>query len=82
MNPSSTPADDLRIRQRRAFTMHATIYTATTLILIAVNLMVNLSAGTAGQFNAWWSLWALVGWGAGIVVHGMVVRLASLQATE
>jgi hypothetical protein len=25
--------------------------------------------------TAWWSVWAFIGWGLGIVVHGLVVRL-------
>ena len=32
----------------------------------AVNLLTNLSAGIAGAWTAWWSVWALIGWGAGL----------------
>jgi len=43
------------------------------LVVVAVNLLTNLSAGIVGDWTAWWSLWALLGWGAGIGLHGLVV---------
>ena len=44
-------------------------------IMFAVNLVTNISAGTAGEWDAWWSVWALLGWSIGIAVHGFVVWL-------
>jgi len=61
------------VEQLQAFYVHAAIYAVSMLLMIAVNLLVNLSAGIAGEWTAWWSAWALVGWGAGIAVHGLVV---------
>ena len=44
-------------------------------VIFAVNLLTNLFAGIAGDWTAWWSVWALLGWGLGIVIHGLVVWL-------
>lgn len=63
------------VRQLRAFYVHAGAFAAGMVIMFAVNLVTNLSAGTAGRFSAWWSVWALLGWGIGIAVHGLVVLL-------
>lgn len=63
------------VEQLRAFYVHASMFAAGMLIMFAVNLVTNLSAGVAGEWTAWWSAWALLGWGIGIAVHGMVVRL-------
>lgn len=63
------------VEQLRAFHIHACMYAVGMLIMFAVNLLTNLSAGVAGEWAAWWSAWALLGWGLGIAVHGLVVRL-------
>lgn len=64
------------VDQVRAFRVHAAVFAGSMAIIILTNLLVNLSAGTAGDWGAWWSLWALLGWGIGLCVHGLVVRLA------
>lgn len=61
--------------QRRAFHGHVGGFATGMFIMFSVNLVTNLSAGTAGQWNAWWSVWALLGWSIGIAVHGFVVWL-------
>ena len=61
--------------QLRAFYGHVGGFATGMLIMFAVNLVTNISAGTAGDWNAWWSVWALLGWGIGIAVHGFVVWL-------
>lgn len=63
------------VQQLRAFYVHASVFAAGLLVMFAVNLLTNLSAGIAGEWTAWWSAWALLGWGIGIAVHGLVVRL-------
>lgn len=45
------------------------------LVMFSVNLLTNLSAGGASEWTAWWSAWAFLGWGIGIAIHGLVVRL-------
>jgi hypothetical protein len=45
-------------------------------IIFTVNLATNAAAGILGRWSAWWSIWALVGWGIGLAIHGLVVRLA------
>ena len=61
--------------QLRAFRGHVGGYVTGMFIMFAVNLVTNISAGTAGEWNAWWSVWALLGWSIGIAVHGFVVWL-------
>jgi hypothetical protein len=61
--------------QVRAFQAHAAVAAGTLTLILAVNLLTSLSAGTAGEYSAWWSLWALVGWIPGLGVHGLVVWL-------
>ena len=63
------------VEQLRAFYVHAGVFAATMLVIFTVNLLTNLSAGIAGEWTAWWSVWALLGWSSGIAVHGLVVRL-------
>lgn len=63
------------VQQLQAFYVHAAVFAAGMVIIFAVNLVTNLSAGIAGEWSAWWSVWALIGWGLGIVVHGLVVGL-------
>lgn len=61
--------------QRRAFHIHAAVFGASMVLIFLVNLLVNLGAGTTGDLGAWWFAWALLGWGIGIAVHGLVLRL-------
>lgn len=79
MTPTTTsaPAEafELHEHQRKAFHIHATVFAATMVLIVIVNLLVNLTAGITGDLGAWWSAWALLGWGIGITVHGLVVRL-------
>ena len=63
------------VEQLRAFYVHAGVFAAGMLVMFTVNLLTNLSAGIAGEWTAWWSVWALLGWGLGIAVHGLVVLL-------
>ncbi len=63
------------VQQLRVFYVHAAVFVGSMAINIALNLFVNLQAGIADEWSAWWSIWALIGWGAGIAVHGFVVRL-------
>lgn len=60
----------------RVFQAHAAVAAGSIALMLAVNLLTNLSAGTAGEISAWWSLWAVIGWSAGLGVHGFVVWLA------
>lgn len=64
------------VRGLRAFQVHAAVFAASMTLIIGVNAAVNANAGTLGQWSAWWSVWSLIGWGAGLTVHGLVVRLA------
>jgi len=63
------------VEQLRAFSVHAAVFAGSMTVIFVVNLLTNLSAGIAREWSSWWSIWALIGWGAGIAVHGLVVRL-------
>lgn len=63
------------VQQLRVFYVHAAVFAGSMAINLAVNLFVNLSAGIAREWSAWWSILALIGWSAGIAVHGLAVRL-------
>ncbi len=63
------------VQQLRDFYIHATVFAGGMVIIFLVNLATNVAAGIAGEWWAWWSAWAFVGWGLGIAVHGLVVRL-------
>lgn len=61
--------------QVRAFYAHAAVFVGALIIVVTVNLLTNLSAGIADELSAWWSIWAFLGSGIGLAVHGFVVRL-------
>ncbi len=71
INPTHTTSD--HPHQVRAFQAHAGVFAGTMVLIFAVNL----AAGIAGQWSAWWSVWALIGWSLGLAVHGLVVFLAN-----
>lgn len=88
MSPAERPHDDIEdldgariaaaqqyVRGLRVFYAHAGVAAASLTIIVVVNLATNLAAGIAGEWSAWWSAWVLVGWGPGLFVHGLVVRL-------
>jgi hypothetical protein len=63
------------VQQRRAFHVHAGVFAGGMLVILLVNLATNVAAGIAGEWWAWWSAWVFIGWGLGVAVHGLVVRL-------
>lgn len=63
----------LYVQQLKAFNVHASVFAAGMAVIFVVNLATNLSAGIAREWSSWWSVWAFLGWGAGIAVHGLVV---------
>ena len=63
------------VQQLQAFYVHAGVFAGGMVIIFLVNLFTNAAAGVTGDWQAWWSAWAFMGWGAGIAVHGLVVRL-------
>lgn len=78
--PAGTAADQRRDAARqylqdvRVFHTHAGVAAASMVLIIAVNVFSNVAAGTTGYLWAWWSVWALLGWGLGLTIHGLVVR--------
>lgn len=62
--------------QRLAFQLHARVFAVSMIVIFLVNWAINAGAGITGNIWAWWSGWALIGWGPAIAVHGIVVRMA------
>ena len=70
----------LHVQQLRAFSIHARVYAASMIGIFVVNLAVNLAANVTGEWWAWWSVLALLGWGVGVAIHGLVVRMSRPQS--
>ncbi len=64
------------VQQLRAFYTHAVVFAVGMVVIFSVNLAVNVAAGLTGEWWAWWSGWALLGWGVGVAIHGLVVRMS------
>lgn len=65
------------MQRLRACQVHATVFAAGMVVILLVNLFTNKAAGiSVGEWSAWWSAWALIGWGLGVAVHGFVVQLS------
>jgi adenylate cyclase len=69
--PSATPAGHQaalkRIRAKRAFGVHATVYVAVNLLLAAVWAL------TGRRY--FWPIWPILGWGVGLLAHYWTVFL-------
>jgi hypothetical protein len=50
------------------------VFAISMVVIFIVNLALNAATGITGEWWAWWSALALVGWGLGVTVHGLVVR--------
>jgi hypothetical protein len=68
--------DLLHVHERRALRIHAIVFAMSMALIVLVNAALNAAAGITGEWWAWWSIVALVGWGLGLSVHGTVVRLS------
>ncbi len=53
-----------QVRAMEGFYIHAAVYALVCAILIAVNVT---SGGT------WWAQWPIIGWGVGLLAHGVAV---------
>ena len=79
---AGTPDDQRReearqyVQQLRAFYTHASVFAVGMVIIFIVNLATNAAADISGEWGAWWSAWALLGWGLAVAIHGLVVRLS------
>ena len=64
-----------RIRAKRAFGLHVTIYVAVNLLLIAV--------WAVTERRYFWPVWPILGWGVGLTVHYWTVfRLRPISEDE
>lgn len=54
-----------RVRDLKAFYAHLIVFAISIVLIFIVNYMVSPWY--------WWAAWALVGWGFGILVHGIAV---------
>ena len=80
--PAGTTDDQRReeareyVQRLRVFYVHATVFAVVMVFLFLVNLAINVAADLTGEWWAWWSGWTLLGWGIGIAIHGLVVRMS------
>lgn len=51
----------------KAFYIHLTVFTLVNIMLIAINIL------TYEQSGHWWLFYPLLGWGIGLVSHGLSV---------
>lgn len=63
-----------RIRAKRAFWVHLAVY-------VAVNaLLVGIWAASSGDH--FWPMWPMLGWGIGVVAHGVTLRVGPSTISE
>jgi len=55
----------MRIEEIKSFYVHAGIYAVVNIVLIVANVL--------REDDEWWALWALLGWGIGLAIHGLAV---------
>lgn len=53
-----------QVRAMESFYIHAAVYALVCAILLAVNI-------TSG--SSWWVQWPMLGWGLGLIAHGVAV---------
>jgi hypothetical protein len=63
-----------RIRAKRGFWIHLSVYLAVNALLVVV-----WTVTSAAYF---WPMWPLLGWGIGVVAHGMSVFLGPSRISE
>jgi class 3 adenylate cyclase len=72
---STMPADHQaaikRIRAKRSFRVHATVYVAVNLLLIAIWALTEPGHANHrhGDESDFWPIWPILGWGVGLAVH-------------
>ena len=73
--PSAAPDDQRaairRIRAKRAFELHATVYVAVNLLLIAIWALTGPGYANHrhGSESDFWPIWPILGWGVGLAAH-------------
>jgi hypothetical protein len=64
-----------RLAERRGFLIHLGVYLAVNAALMGVWFM------TGGGVSAW-PLWATLGWGIGVAIHGLIMAMGHRQPDE
>ena len=70
------------VQQLRVFYVHASVFAGSMVIMFVVNLATNAAAGITSEWWAWWSAYALLGWGLGVSIHGLVVRMSRPRSSS
>lgn len=63
-----------RIKAKRAFWTHLVVYLAVNTFLVIL-----WAVTSPGYF---WPIWTMLGWGIGLVAHGLTVFLGTSEITE
>ena len=62
-----------RVHRLAEFYRHAIVYMIVNGGFWAVNAWVVLESASAAKWYTWWALWPTLGWGIGLVTHGLAV---------
>ncbi len=63
-----------RIRAKRAFWVHLAVYVAVNVLLVVI--------WAAGSRDYFWPVWPMLGWGIGVVAHGVTVHVGPSTISE
>lgn len=63
-----------RIRAKRAFWVHLAVYLAVNTLLVFI--------WAAGSGDHFWPMWPMLGWGIGVVAHGVTVYVGPSTISE
>jgi len=66
-----------RVALKKSITIHLMIYVVINIFLVAIYYLT-----TPGGY--FWPIWSIVGWGVGLLIHGLVVlyTLSSLSTAQ
>lgn len=62
-----------RVEELTGFYIHFTVFVLVNLLLVAVNW--------ATSPDQWWAQWPLLGWGIGVLAHGLAISSSVQQRT-
>ncbi len=81
MEPADIPAGagerEILIRRRvhrlAEFYRHCAVYVAVNILLWLVNAGVMYHSDLPNRWYLWWAIWPTLGWGIGLLCHGLTV---------
>ena len=75
--PANASEREISIRRRihsvAEFYRHVFVYVAVIGIIWCINIFILWNGALPGKWWAYWAIWPTLGWGIGLVVHGLSV---------